>query len=274
MEMLPPALQSALHLIRHEGWVAFTWLGDSGLLLPLALLITLWLAASRRTWPTALLWVLLFGAGCMAVLLSKLAFMGWGIGIASLDFTGFSGHSAMAASVWPVALWLFAARARHGTRVALVCLGWLLAGGIGVSRLVLDAHSPAEVVTGLALGFAVSASFLALQRRSGHPSMRGTLVVASLLLLVALRDPGVPAPTQHLLERIAVRLSGTERPFTREDLRAGRSPRRVSAEGANGAAFKPFSNGSRIEAMSVDSGFTWLPRARRGAAPIVLEELG
>jgi len=219
---MPPALHNALHLIKHQGWTAFTWLGDSGLLLPVAALITLWLAASRRTWPTALLWLVLFGAGSMAVLVSKLAFIGWGIGIASLDFTGFSGHSALAASVWPVVLWLLASRAPHWTRVSLVCLGALLAAGIGVSRLVLDAHSPSEVIAGLALGWAVSGAFLVLQRRQGHPSLRGTLVAVSLMLLAALRDPGVPAPTQNLLERIAVRLSGAERPYTREDLRARR----------------------------------------------------
>ena len=219
---MPSALHDALHLIRVETWIAFTWLGDSGLLLPMAVLITLWLAASRRTWPTALLWLVLFGAGSMAVLVSKLAFMGWGIGNARLDFTGFSGHSALAASIWPVALWLLASRARHRIRVALVFFGWALAGGIGLSRLALDAHSPSEVISGLALGWAVGAAFLVLQRRQGHPSVRGTLVAVSLMLVAALGDPGVPAPTQHLLERIAVRLSGAERPYTRADLHARR----------------------------------------------------
>lgn len=220
---MPPALRDALRVIHQEAWVTFTWLGDSGLLLPMAVLITLWLAASRRTWPTALLWMVLFGAGSTVVLVSKLAFLGWGVGIASLDFTGFSGHSALAASVWPVALWLFASRASHRTRLVLVYAGWLLAGGIGLSRLALDAHSPSEVIAGLTLGWAVSASFLTLQRRRGHPSLRGTLVAVSLMLVAALRDPGVPAPTQDLLEQMAVSLSGAERPYTRDDLAAGRS---------------------------------------------------
>jgi len=219
---LTGALRDSFDTVHHEAWFTFTWLGDSGLLLPMAVLIALWLMTSRRTWPTALLWLVLFGAGCMVVLVSKLAFLGWGVGIASLDFTGFSGHSALAASVWPVALWLFASRASHRTRIVAACCGWLLALGIGVSRLVLDAHSPAEVIAGLLLGGAVSAAFLAWQRRRGHPSLRGTLVALSLLLVFALRDPGVPAPTQDLLERIAMALSGAARPFTREDLHAGR----------------------------------------------------
>jgi len=216
------ALRESLRAIPDEAWHAFTWLGDSGLLLPLAVVIALWLFASRRTWPTALLWVLLFGTGALLVLVSKLAFMGWGIGSNYFNFTGFSGHSALAASIWPVALWLLASRARHRVRIAAACVGWLLALGIGISRLALDAHSVAEVVSGLAIGLAVSGAFLALQRRRGHPSLRVTLVAASLLMLLALRDPGTPAPTQDLLEQIAVALSGAERPYTRDDMHAGR----------------------------------------------------
>ena len=30
----------------------------------------------------------------------KLAFMGWGIGIRELDFTGFSGHTALSTAFW------------------------------------------------------------------------------------------------------------------------------------------------------------------------------
>jgi len=216
------ALRESLRAIPDEAWHAFTWLGDSGLLLPLAVVIALWLLASRRTWPTAFLWMLLFGTGSLLVLVSKLAFMGWGVGSIYFNFTGFSGHSALAASVWPVALWLLASRARHGVRIAAACFGWLLALGIGISRLALDAHSVTEVVSGLAIGMAVSGAFLALQRRRGHPSLRVTLVAASLLVLLALRDPGAPAPTQDLLEQIAVALSGAERPYTREDMHAGR----------------------------------------------------
>jgi hypothetical protein len=39
-------------------------------------------------------------------------------------------------------------------------------------------------------------------------------IVSPLLFL----RPGTPAPTQDALGLIAVRLAGTERPFTREDL--------------------------------------------------------
>ena len=199
-------------------WHALTWLGDSGLLLPAAVSITVWLALSRRTWPTAALWVLLFGCGSLLILASKLAFMGWGIGSARYNFTGFSGHTALSASVWPVVLWLITARQSHRTRVVAVWLGWLLAGAIGASRLAVLAHSASEVAAGYALGFAISASFLALQRGRPHSRIPAVLVVLSLLAPLTLLQPGKPAPTQSALERLAMRLAGTDRVYTRDDL--------------------------------------------------------
>ena len=199
-------------------WHAFTWLGDSGLMLPMAALIAVWLGLAERTRHTALLWVLLFGAGSALILASKLAFMGWGIGSARFNFTGFSGHTAISASVWPVALWLVSSRAPHWQRVALVLLGWALAAAIGLSRLALMAHSVSEVAAGLLLGIAVSATFLVLQHRRAHPRLWWPGVVVSFLLPLLVQTPGAPAPTQTLLEQIAVQLAGIERPYTREDL--------------------------------------------------------
>lgn len=216
---LRDAFWHAVHLLPYGFWRALTWLGDSGLLLPGALLIALWLVSRRRTWPSAGLWVLSFGAASLVVLISKLAFLGWGVGNVQLNFTGFSGHAALSAAVWPVALWLVASRATHGTRVALALAGWALAGAIGVSRLALYAHSWSEVAGGYALGMLASAAFLAAQHRLPHPVLRAPMVAFSLLLPLAFQQPGNAAPTQSLLEHVAVRLAGIERPYTRDDLR-------------------------------------------------------
>jgi len=214
------AVWHAIQSVPEGVWRSYTWLGDSGLLLPAAALIALWLLSSRRTWPAAGLWILIFGSASMLVLLSKLAFMGWGIGSARLNFTGISGHTMLAAAVWPVALWLMAARGSHRLRVGLALGGWFLAAGIGISRLGIYAHSWSEVTSGFVLGVAASATFLALQRRVAHPSMRGSLVLVTLLLPLLQQQPGQAAPTHDLLERVAMRLAGVERPFTREDLHA------------------------------------------------------
>ena len=210
-------------------WHYFTWLGDSALMLPAAALIALWLIASEKTRPTGVLWMLFFGAGSAMVLGSKLAFLGWGIGSVRLNFTGFSGHTALAASIWPVALWLVTSRAPHRWRLVAVWLGWALAGAIGVSRLALYAHSMSEVIGGFVIGVAVSASFLAAQHRRPHPRLSWALVALSLATPLAIRAPGNPAPTQGLLEVIAVRLAGIARPYTRQDLLRGDGVARASA---------------------------------------------
>jgi len=206
----------------HQLLHALTWFGDSGFLLPASLWIAVWLGIRSPTRPLALLWILLFGVGGSLIAASKIAFLGWGIGSARLDFTGFSGHTAIAASVWPVACWLAVSRWGHPVRVSAAVLGWLFAAFIGLTRLALDAHSWSEVVAGYALGVAVSATFLWWQHRLPHPRVSWALVLLSLATPAFFLQPGTPAPTQSLLERIAVRLAGIERPFTRADLLAGR----------------------------------------------------
>ncbi|VTU13319.1 PAP2 superfamily protein [Variovorax sp. SRS16] len=203
-------------------WQVVTWFGDSGFLLPVGLWIAVWLGVRRATRPTALIWILLFGFGGFLIAASKIAFMGWGIGSATVNFTGFSGHTALSASVWPVACWLTASHWEHRVRVTAASLGLLFAMLIGLSRLALYAHSKSEVVAGFALGLAVSGCFLWLQHRRPHPRLNWTLVLVSLATPMIFLQPGTPAPAQDALELIAIRLAGTERAFTRDDLLARR----------------------------------------------------
>ncbi len=200
-----------------DDWGLLSFLGDSALMLPGAVLITLWLGARRETRPLAWRWMLAIGCGGGLVAASKIAFMGWGVGNATLDFTGFSGHTALSTSVWPVLLWLSASRYPRAARRVLVGLGWLLAAAIGVSRLALGAHSLSEVVSGFFLGLAVSAYFLSRRQPDARPHFWSTLAVV-MLALPALMAWRAPAPTQDLLELIAVRLAGIKTPYTREDL--------------------------------------------------------
>ena len=74
---------------------------------------------------------------------------------------------------------------------------------------------------GYVLGVIASAAFLAAQHRMPHPTVRASMVVVSLLLPLAYQPPGNAAPTQGLLESMAVRLAGIERPHTRDDLHVG-----------------------------------------------------
>jgi hypothetical protein len=146
------------------------------------------------------------------------AFMGWGLGSARFNFTGFSGHTAISTSVWSVALWMVAARRSPAVRRVAVAAGWALGAAIGASRLAIFAHSVSEVAAGLLLGITICLAFLWLVRRQPAPRAPWPVMLLGLLLPLAFQTPGAPAPTQDLLEAIAVRLAGVERPYTRDDL--------------------------------------------------------
>jgi len=199
-------------------WHLVSRFGESAYLLPSALVIALWLC-HRNTTEGALRWLAAITVAAGITLASKLAFMGWGVGIRTVDFTGFSGHSAMSAAVLPVLLYLCAPASRPRlARLGAAC-GVALALLIGWSRLVLAAHSPSEVITGLALGLTASTVFLNWPGQDGLP--RGVAPLAAALVcftaLQSLPVPGAFANTHRLVEKLAVYLSGRERPYRRDE---------------------------------------------------------
>ncbi|VTU16676.1 PAP2 superfamily protein [Variovorax sp. PBL-H6] len=205
-------------------WYSITWFGDSGFLLPVAAWIAVWLGVRTATRPIAWRWLALFGAAGALVAASKIAFMGWGIGSAMLNFTGISGHTMLSASIWPVAFWLVAAHWQPRVRAAAAALGWAFAALIGLSRLAIYAHSKSEVAAGFLLGAAVSGFFLWRQNHR-PPRLHWVLLLISIVSPLLFLRPGTPAPTHDALGVIAVRLAGTDRPFTRDDLLRRRQQR-------------------------------------------------
>lgn len=147
-------------------WQLISFFGDSTVLLPSAAALFIVLMLRKTSRLLAWQWSLLFGITGAIVCASKLAFMGWGLGIRELDYTGFSGHSALSAAFWPIFLWLLSARFSAGLQKAAVAAGYILAAVVGYSRLVIHAHSVSEVIAGLLLGAAGSALFLLLQKRT------------------------------------------------------------------------------------------------------------
>lgn len=189
-------------------WFFFTKLADTNLTLPLAAVIAAWLLCAGA-WRAFLNWCLLFGFGLFLVAATKIAYAGWGIGIAAVDFKGFSGHAMRAASVAPAFIYLLLQRQpRQWQRAGLLfATGFSVA--ICISRLVLGAHSVSEAVSGLLMGLAISFSFIAFCRRQPIVTLhRGWLLVAvlALLPLLALK----PAPTESWIARIAILLAGSE----------------------------------------------------------------
>ncbi|KTS36726.1 phosphatase PAP2 family protein [Pantoea dispersa] len=199
-------------------WRTLTYFGDSMLLIPTAVIIALvlpWKSDNRRTvW----YWLLAFGLAGLLVSISKIMFLGFGIGSARYNFTGFSGHSAMSATLWPVMMWLISGRWPMFWRALTIGIGYLIPLMVGLSRLVIHAHSVSEVLAGLMLGFTLSSAFLLSQRRTALKGFSVVQVAVAFLIPLLLMGHGRVATTQQFLERFSADLAGLEKPFTRADL--------------------------------------------------------
>ena len=214
-------------------WFVVTRLGEAQILLPTFLAGSLWLAFARPAGArgrlaqgnphahdhparlSALRWVGAVVATSAVVTISKVAFLGYGIGSATLDFTGFSGHSMYATAILPVLAAIVA-----GRRGAIT--GALLAVLITYSRVKLGAHSWSEAISGMALG--ASAAGWTLADYLAHPgAVRAPwwlpLLLAVWLTLLPMKAP--PSRTHSLVVSLALKMSGRHRPYTRFELLAG-----------------------------------------------------
>ncbi|MDQ2141168.1 hypothetical protein RBI13_21160 [Alcaligenaceae bacterium A4P071] len=136
-------------------WHLLGALGDSKLLLPTAL-VTL-ACAEHHARPAVRRWLLALALAAGLVVLTKLAFMGWGLGLPALNFTGISGHAMLSAAIYP--LLGYGLGMGYSPRVARYFLlgGFVLALLIAQSRVMTVAHSISESVVGFALGSLVAA---------------------------------------------------------------------------------------------------------------------
>jgi membrane-associated phospholipid phosphatase len=204
-------------------WYAITSLGGAGMTLPLACAIAIWLAVGY-TWRLAAGWLLLLGAAIGVVTVTKLAFLGWGVGIRELDFTGVSGHAMLSTAVYPVVLFLMLLPARPAIRLLGVLLGLAAGIAVGLSRVVLSAHSPSEAITGCLVGALAALVFVRLAWRA-EPGKLSAMPVAVSMMVLAVAAHGVHVPTQRWVTHIALKVSGHERPFIRAKWKAVREPR-------------------------------------------------
>ena len=82
-------------------WEGLSIVGSTAVTVPLSIAIAAWLLAGR-SWRLSLSWCLLFGGAMLLVVLTKMAYIGWGIGIEEVQFGGLSGHAMRACAVYPV----------------------------------------------------------------------------------------------------------------------------------------------------------------------------
>jgi membrane-associated phospholipid phosphatase len=172
---------------------------DQALILPLVLAITVALAVQgwRRG---ALAWFIVVAGTFAATLSFKLMFLACSPVFGPMDVHSPSGHVA-AATV--VAGGLAAMLTRH--RATILPAAVLAAIVIGVSRLVLGAHTLPEVIVGALIGLAGAAALL---RFAGTPPP--TLRIAPLLaviVIVAAICHGLHLPAEAAIRHTAFRFT-------------------------------------------------------------------
>ena len=174
--------------------------GDSAILLPLALLLVfaLW---RYQSWPAAGALILALGACGLVMVLLKITLIAcgqvWNAGVVSP-----SGHAGMSTAVYG-ALGIIAARqAPRWQQPGIVLASWLFIGAIALSRVVLGAHSYAEVGLGLLVGAAALCLFALPYFRLRKAPLNLALLfgLAAAIVLVL---HGAHLPVEKLLHKFA-----------------------------------------------------------------------
>lgn len=201
-------------------WYVTSSCGGASVTLPLTVAIALWLAVGYSS-RLALGWIALIAGAVSIVLVTKLAFVGWGIGVRDWDFTGVSGHAMMSTAIYPVAFFLILLPARSAIRVAGIAAGFCVGIAISFSRIVVEAHSPSEAVVGCAMGAVIALLFIRLAWHTAQSRNRLSIlpVMMSLVVLVAAFH-NIHIPTHRWVEHVALQMSGHTRPFVRARWRA------------------------------------------------------
>ena len=197
-------------------WFHLSSLGALDVTAPLATGIAAWLACARGA-RLALAWCLLFVAALALAAASQMAFIGWGWGVQSLAFTGFSGHAMRAAAVLPVALFVVLEKRTDWCSRALLLAGVVVAVGVAVARVKVGAHSPSEAVLGCALGLGTAALFMA-RARGAHddlPQPRLWPLLPGVLAATLLLPRAELANSHQWLTAVALALSGHDRIYQR-----------------------------------------------------------
>ncbi|MFK3737138.1 phosphatase PAP2 family protein [Massilia sp. TN1-12] len=202
-------------------WSNLSALGGLNVTALLAIAVAAWLVAAR-CWRLALAWCLLFGAALVVAAASQAAFIGWGVGIRSLAFTGFSGHATRAAAVFPVALFLLLEREGGRLRRIAVAAGAVLGVLVALARVKTGAHSASEALAGCALGLVTAALFIRHAKKARDCSPRPLLLgLLAATLLLPLADP---INSHQWLTAATLKLSGRDRVYLRSDWQPARGP--------------------------------------------------
>jgi membrane-associated phospholipid phosphatase len=198
-------------------WHALTRIGEAQILLPAALLTAGKLLRHATTRALAWWWMAMLAVTVIATTATKVAFIGWGLGVPEWDFTGVSGHTMLSAAIYPFLFGALTLGRSHRVRVVALLFGAALAVLVGISRVKVGAHTGSEVIAGWLLGGAVNLAALALLRAPREPI--GVLMPAAMAVWLLIMPAHAPAARTHtMVTRLALSLSGHQRPYTRADM--------------------------------------------------------
>jgi membrane-associated phospholipid phosphatase len=198
-------------------WHLVTRFGESQILLPAALATMFWLARRTPARPLVRWWLLGFALAFALTTASKIAFIGWGVSIPPINFTGVSGHAMCAAAIYPVLLRTLTSTRQRGWQIAALGAGYALALLVAVSRVMVHAHSWSEVASGFALGGAASAAALLLARMP-RTRLPVWLPLALVVWLVTLSAVAPRSRTHDAVTWLALKVSGRPAPYTRAEM--------------------------------------------------------
>ncbi|TFW33001.1 phosphatase PAP2 family protein [Massilia horti] len=202
-------------------WSYISALGGLNVTVLVGLAIAAWLVGAR-CWRLSLAWCVLFGVALAAAVASQVAFIGWGIGVRPLDFTGFSGHATRAAAVYPVAAFLLLERRPLWLRIAGVACAVLLAALVAGARIKIGAHSVSEAVAGFCLGLGAAMLFIRLAHANRRGAPKPLLIALALAML--LLPSAEPPNTHQWVTALALALAHQDRPYLRGSWKPAGSP--------------------------------------------------
>lgn len=193
-------------------WTNIVHIGDGTVMIPAAAGIMIYLITGRA-WRMAWWWCLLFTLDIGLVLTTKIAFLGWGAGIRSLDFKALSGHAASATAVIPVIFYLLLQRSSFIARACGVLLGIVLGVLMGVLLVALNEHTVSEVTAGCLIGGIICLTFIWISEPLPSFNLSAWFLPLGVLALIAVHYVE-PPPVGYWMMRIALYLSGHKQPYS------------------------------------------------------------
>lgn len=193
-------------------WMNVINLGDTGIMIPAVAAIATWLITGHA-WRMALWWLIIFWAGFSLVVASKIAFLGWGLGIRLLDFKALSSHAMLSSSVAPVLFYLILQRAPIIVRVTGITLGVVFGVVMGFCLVGFHFHTVSETIGGFVLGCFVSLGFIWMSSSLTSPRPNFWLVPFAIFTFVCVWYIRPSTVAYLIVKAAALYLSGHDEPY-------------------------------------------------------------